>query len=184
MSWFGIGIPWGNEKERRTKIKLKTLSGNQTIPSSRKNVLPPHFFSENTPGMVWAMQLTAFHSPREDVLSQGGSFSKCPLSIRSVIRHSFLETVQIDVNKTFSFASELSEGFPGGSDGKESASNAENQAGFNLQVGKIPWRRAWQPTPVFLPGEFHGQRSLVGYSPWGLKESDMTEPLILSLSFT
>ena len=42
-------------------------------------------------------------------------------------------------------------------------------------VGKIPWRRAWQPTPVFLPGESHGQRSLVGYSPWGCKESDTTE---------
>ena len=36
---------------------------------------------------------------------------------------------------------------------------------FDPWVGKIPWRRAWQPTPVFLPGEFHGQRSLVGYSP-------------------
>ena len=38
-----------------------------------------------------------------------------------------------------------------------------------------PWRRQWQPTPVFLPGESHGQRSLVGYSPWGRKESDTTE---------
>ena len=38
---------------------------------------------------------------------------------------------------------------------------------FDPSVGKIPWRRAWQPTPVFLPGESHGQRSLVGYSPWG-----------------
>ena len=46
---------------------------------------------------------------------------------------------------------------------------------FNPQVGKIPWRREWQPTPVFLPGEPHGQRSLAGYSPWGRKESDMTE---------
>ena len=44
------------------------------------------------------------------------------------------------------------------------------------------WRREWQPTPVFLPGEFHGQRSLVGCSPWGCKESDMTERLILILS--
>ena len=41
----------------------------------------------------------------------------------------------------------------------------------------IPWRRAWQPTPVFLPGESHGQRSLAGYSPWGRKESDTTERL-------
>ena len=42
---------------------------------------------------------------------------------------------------------------------------------------KIPWRREWLPTPVFLPGEFHGQRSLVGYSPWGCNESDTTERL-------
>ena len=42
-------------------------------------------------------------------------------------------------------------------------------------VGKIPWRRAWQPTPVFLPGESRGQRSLAGYSPWGQKELDTTE---------
>jgi len=41
--------------------------------------------------------------------------------------------------------------------------------------GKIPWRREWQSTPVFLPGKSHGQRSLVVYSPWGHKESDMTE---------
>ena len=38
-----------------------------------------------------------------------------------------------------------------------------------------PWRRVWQPTPVFLPGKSHRQRSLVGYSPWGHKELDMTE---------
>ena len=44
-------------------------------------------------------------------------------------------------------------------------------------VEKIPWRREWQPTPIFLPGESHGQRSLVGYRPQGCKESDMTELL-------
>ena len=41
--------------------------------------------------------------------------------------------------------------------------------------GRFPWRREWQPTPVFLPGEPHGQRGLAGYSPWGCKESDMAE---------
>ena len=46
---------------------------------------------------------------------------------------------------------------------------------FDLWVGKIPWGKAWQPTPVFLPGESHGKRSLAGYSPWGCKESNMTE---------
>ena len=44
--------------------------------------------------------------------------------------------------------------------------------GFNPQAGKIPWRRKWQRTPVFLPGKLHGRRSLVGYSPCGRKESD------------
>ena len=48
-------------------------------------------------------------------------------------------------------------------------------------VGKIPWRREWQPIPVLWPGEVHGQRSLGGYSPWGHKESDTTEQLSLSL---
>ena len=47
---------------------------------------------------------------------------------------------------------------------------------------EIPWRRKWPLTPVFLPGESHGQRSLVGYSPWTCKESDTTERLTLSLS--
>ena len=47
--------------------------------------------------------------------------------------------------------------------------------GFDPWVRKIPWRRKWQPMPVSLPGKSHGQRSLVGYSPWGHKEFHMTE---------
>jgi len=54
-------------------------------------------------------------------------------------------------------------GLLGGSDGKQSDCNAGDC--FNPWVRKIPWGREWQPTPVFLPGEFHGLRSLVGYSP-------------------
>ena len=53
---------------------------------------------------------------------------------------------------------------------------------FNLST--FPMRRAWQPTPVFLPGEFHGQRSLAGYSPWSRQESDTTERLTLLLLLT
>ena len=48
---------------------------------------------------------------------------------------------------------------------KELAYNAGDPG--SIPRGKIPWRREWQPTPVFLPREFHGQRSLVGYGPWG-----------------
>ena len=50
-------------------------------------------------------------------------------------------------------------------------------------VGKIPWRRNWQPTPVFLPGESHGQRSLVGYSPRCCKELDKAEQLSRSTRY-
>ena len=57
------------------------------------------------------------------------------------------------------------------------------RSGFDPWVRKIPWRREWQPSPVFLSGEFYGQRSLAGYSPWGCKGSDMTEWLILLYYF-
>ena len=67
--------------------------------------------------------------------------------------------------------------FPGGSDGKESACNAET---WVQSLGwEDPLERGQLPTPVFLPGEFHGQRSLVGYSPWGHKESNIAEQLSL-----
>ena len=65
-------------------------------------------------------------------------------------------------------------GFPKWHGGKESACQFR-RCGFNPWVGEIPWSRKWQPTPVFLPGKFHGQRSLVGYSSWGRKDLDATE---------
>ena len=61
-------------------------------------------------------------------------------------------------------------GFPGGATGKESTCQCRR-----FKKCKIFWRRAWQPTPLFLPRESHGQRSLVGYSPQGHKELDMTD---------
>ena len=66
-----------------------------------------------------------------------------------------------------------------GASGKEPTCEC-NRCGFNPWVRKIPWRREWQPPPAFLPGEFHGQRSLAVYSPGGRKESNMTERQTLS----
>ena len=63
-------------------------------------------------------------------------------------------------------------------------SPAKQETQFDPWVGKIPWRRKWQPTPVSLPGEFHGQRSLVGSSPWSFKESGMTEGLTYTNSIS
>ena len=65
---------------------------------------------------------------------------------------------------------QIGKGFPGGSDGKESASYTGDPDSIP-GLGKIPWRKKWQPTPIFLPGEFHGHRSLLGYSLWSCKES-------------
>ena len=65
-------------------------------------------------------------------------------------------------------------GFPGGTIGKESTCQ-HRRCWFDPCIGKIPWRREWQPTSVFLPGESHGQRSLAGHSPQNHKELDTTE---------
>ena len=72
-------------------------------------------------------------------------------------------------------------GFPGGTRGKEPACQCRRckRHGFDPWVGKIPWRRAWQPTPVFLPGESHGQRSLVGYSPQGGKSQTQLKQITM-----
>ena len=76
-------------------------------------------------------------------------------------------------------------GFPGGASGKELDCQwrRHKRREVNPWVRKIPWRRSWQSTPVVLPGEFHGQRSLMGYSPRSCKDLDMTEWLTLSITF-
>ena len=76
----------------------------------------------------------------------------------------------------------LYEGLPRWLSGKESAHQCRRRREhrFDPRVRKIPYSKKWQPTPVFLPGKFHGQRSLVGYSPQGRKELDTTEQLSLS----
>ena len=73
-------------------------------------------------------------------------------------------------------------GFPGGSDDKESAYNM-GDSGLIPGLGRSPGIWEWLPIPVFLPGEFHGRKSLVGYSPWGCKEMDLTEQLTFSCFF-
>ena len=74
---------------------------------------------------------------------------------------------------------------PDGASGKEPACQCRRlkRLQFNPWVGKIPWRRDWQATPVFLPGESHGHRSLAGYCPWGHKELDMQERVTISFHF-
>ena len=72
---------------------------------------------------------------------------------------------------------EIMMGFPGGASGKEPVCQLRRcrRHRFDPWVGKIPWSGKWQPTSVFFPAEFHGERSLAGYSPWGCKELVMIE---------
>ena len=66
----------------------------------------------------------------------------------------------------------------GGAVVKNPSATQETQEMWVQSLGwENPWRRKWQPTPVFLPGKFHGQRSLAGYSPQGHEESDRTEAI-------
>ena len=71
-------------------------------------------------------------------------------------------------------------GVEGGGCGEAGVGRVGRGLPWWLRYGKIPWRREWLPTPVFLPGEFHGQRSLVGYSPLGRKELGTLEHFLLN----
>ena len=73
-------------------------------------------------------------------------------------------------------------GLPGSSDDKESACQCR-WCGLDPWVGKIPRRREWQPTPVFLPGESHGQKNRKGYNPWGPKQLDTTNTFTLTFLY-
>ena len=91
--------------------------------------------------------------------------------------HIFSVNVLDDVGLQGGSNSRESACFSGGASGEEPACQCRTRKrlGFDPWVGKVPLKRKWQPTLVFLPGKFHGQRSLVGYGPWGCKEWDTTQ---------
>ena len=101
-----------------------------------------------------------------------------PLGLTGLISLQFIGLSRVfsstTVPKHQFFGTQLSLRFnyPGGASGKEPACQCKRHKRYKFSpwVGKISWRRIWQPTPVFLPGESHGQRSLGGYGPWGCKE--------------
>ena len=80
------------------------------------------------------------------------------------------------------FSNAIAGGFPGGLEVKASTWNAGDPGSIPVS-GRSPGEGKWQPTPVLLPGESHGGRSLVGYGPWGSKESDTTERLLCHCHF-
>ena len=100
-------------------------------------------------------------------------FLECHIASNLHIIWQFITQIHLCIFFIFTI---ISEGFPGGASSKESTcqSRRHKRHGFDPQVQKIPWSREWHPTPGFLSGESHGQRSLAGYSPWGHKRQDTT----------
>ena len=120
------------------------------------------------PGYWLNTEFREFISPRTSPdFKQGLNYIPCFYLTKLFVKHVFqvlgASYILFFILKTAPPPGPLA-GFSGGSDGKESACDA-GDLGLIPGSGRSPWRRAWQPTPVFLPGESHGPRSLVGYSP-------------------
>ena len=112
------------------------------------------------PGLRRCVELTKHFRP-----TGLGSRTSFPLKSFMTLSASCLLPRYLPTCKMWIRLAYENKGFPGGASGKESACQGRRhkRCGFSPWVGKIPWRRKWQPTPVFLPGESHGQRRLVGY---------------------
>ena len=138
---------WINQKANKRYMETN-LNGNTMISGTQlilrelqiKTIMSTWYLSE------WLL------SPNPDTVNTGGA----------VERREPCYTVGGDVDLCSHY------GFPRWLSGKEFTWKCR-RCGFNPWVMKIPWRRKWQPTPVFLPAKSHGQRSLEGYSPWGCK---------------
>ena len=132
---------------------------------------------EHTANILILMALTSYQKPNRGQRCWP-SVTQLPETPPSLQNHN-LQKKSPHVPKFLvknNFPSPVNEqGPPSWLSGKESAcSAADTGNGFDPWVGQVPWRRAWRPAPVFLPGESHGQRGLAGYTPPGCKESDRT----------
>ena len=136
---------------------VEGLSDSTWVPLSQYALLTVSFYITSNVDQTGG---DTFPSSERNTNSDLWDYSKYDISLSIQIYSSFLE---LNLKLVFS--------------GKESAYQCtrHKRCRFDPWVGKIPWRRAWQLTPVFLPRESHGQRSLVGYSPLDHKQSDTTE---------
>ena len=140
---------------------------------------------------IWGNKTLTWASPSKALSRKMDHLYSCQLDACSMIREKELGGF-FEVSLVFNYMRHFFKDFhrtcfipitilcwrdSGGLSNKESAYQCRRhrRRGFNPWIGKIPWRRKWQPISVFSPGESQGQRSLSGYSPWGHKESDMTE---------
>ena len=146
----GLGWAGGKAEGNPTESLCRLLCTYPAVFSLKKKKLADWLRPEVT---TWQLRASQRYHPK------GG------LSV------SFVQCLHFEIEKFH-----ISQGFPGGASDKEATCQCKRhkRCEFDPWFRKIPWRRAWQPTPVFLPGESRRQRSLVGYSPQGHKESDTT----------
>ena len=178
LEWVAISFSRGSSQPRN-QTRVSCVAGRFfTIWVTRRLCLTiwTPLISFLRKHMLWAVnKLWADQLGRRKCDEQIWKFSKSK-SPRLKVRYPMI------LEKSFylywlQFPPLLNKGFSGGASAKESACQyrRRKRCGFDPSVGKILWSRKWQPTPVFLPGKFHGQKSLAGYSPWGHKESDTPE---------
>ena len=166
----GQGIPVccspGGHKESDTTERLNNTLGTQRLLTSYWSTLKVKSIVLAYKAQV---NLYSFHTPLTSLNISSPSPSLRPLHLLFPLLRKLLPRFSHIGSSGLSeiFPPQKSPGFPGGTSGKEPACycRRRKRCGFYPWVGKIPWRRARQPTPVFLPGESHGRKSLVGYSP-------------------
>ena len=124
--------------------------------------------------LKWKHNLLCLQQKYKSITTSGGSHNSGQIHRAKLASEKPTKPLNLEWIDYLS-TGELSYPLSGGSDSKESTCSAGD---WVRSLGwEDPWRRKWQPTPIFLPGEFHGQRSLVNYNPWGCEESDTTEQL-------
>ena len=184
-------IPWMEEPGRLQSLGSLTSLSLFTFMHWRRQWQPtPVFLPEESQGRgAWWASVYGVAQSRTRLKRLGGSSSSLELTAAFFISaapltqcglHGFnqLRLTRCLIKSGTLFETDIySLGFLADASGKESACQRRRSKRciFDPWVRKVPWRRTWQFTSVFLPGESHGQRSPVGYSPWGCKELDTTE---------
>ena len=166
-AWANSGRWWSTEKPGVLQSMERQRVGHDWVPEKQLD-LKTFYFAD----WLFTLLVISHHTVRTKwIIWHKSSCLKCVHSQSKLQMFYQFYLIKLSIWATRDFSS--------GSDGKESALQWMI-CGFNSCVGKIPWRREWQPTPV-LSGEFYGQRSLGGYGPRDHKELDMTEQLTLSI---
>ena len=143
----GIGSKWGSRREEGSAVE-------QSLSDCKRSIKPYNDLGKEQSLQLWWKERRKISILADVWQDFWGSYSLVAFIFSYKVKERFPNRLYV--------------GLPWWLSGKESVCQCR-RAEFNSWVQKIPWKRKRQPTPVFLPGKSHGQRSLAGYSPWGRK---------------